>query len=85
MTFYQQYTRARAQMEGGDWKLRSEITDLQAHIATLEASAAELAEALAHLLADVEYAQTQIEPGLIGHRQVNAAKEALTRWKKGTK
>lgn len=29
-TFDQQYTHARAQIEGGDWKLRAEIADLEA-------------------------------------------------------
>ena len=36
-TFDQQYTKARAQMEGGDWKLRAEIADLQAENAKLKA------------------------------------------------
>ena len=41
MTFDQQYTHARAAIEGGDWKLRAEIADLQAQIATSDALLAE--------------------------------------------
>lgn len=37
----------------------------------------ELVEALRNLLDDVEYARQYIEPGLIGARQVRAARAAL--------
>lgn len=41
-TFDQQYTKARAAVEGGDWKLRAEIADLQAENAKLRYALAKI-------------------------------------------
>lgn len=63
-----------------DGKVIAEVfTDVaeSAANARLIAAAPELLAALKNLLDDVEYARQYIEPGLIGARQVRAARAAL--------
>ncbi len=48
-TFDQQYTHARAAIEGGDWALRAEIADLQAQISDAKSIIAEKNAAILEL------------------------------------
>ena len=50
MTFDQEYTHARAQIEGGDWKLRAEIADLEAQVTAQAAEIAMLKEKLRYAM-----------------------------------
>ena len=74
-TFDQQYTHARAQMEGGDWKLRAEIADLEAQTIAQARTIAEQAQVISEQKLDISgYKAEQIQ--IVEFLKANAAEIA---------